>query len=341
MAFTPRQFFYRKPAVVILCLGIILQYSACTSRKASPEQSRKILKAFDYELIQIANRFSNTQAFQAIMLARRLKGVQLPFLSTNDTLAETNLETYNLQLAKGVFHYSSADSLPQKIKNSDSLIIIFPSGSKKSDEPFKMIICEFAERQTDLGMLFPEAFEAVIFKGNQKVGSLKYSAFFKHQMPASVRMNINAGNFNIEVQLETIFRKKKSLVEVRFTLLENDKQLILVKLDTEVVETKTHSLAYDKKHIEIEVFPLKAIIDSDYNFSEGKVTDFFREFNDQSLIKLFDTEGKMLGNVKLEQTEGRSRINLMMYYNDGSSENLEDFLLTVNKILNMKTSMPR
>ncbi|MCD6660071.1 MAG: hypothetical protein LT105_07920, partial [Lentimicrobium sp.] len=190
-------------------------------------------------------------------------------------------------------------------------------------------------------MLFPEAFEAVIYKGNQKVGSLKYSAFFKHQMPASVRMNINAGNFNIELQLETIFRKKKSLVEVRFTLLENDKQLILVKLDTEVVETKTHSLAYDKKHIEIEVFPLKAIIDSDYNFSEGKVTDFFREFNDQSLIKLFDTEGKMLGNVKLEQTEGRSRINLMMYYNDGSSENLEDFLLTVNKILNMKTSMPR
>jgi hypothetical protein len=340
MAFVFRQFYFRKPVVVALCIGIIFQYSACTSRKVSPEQSRKILKAFDYELIQIANRFSNTQAFRAIMLARKLQGVQLPFLSTNDTLAETNLATYNLQLAKGVFYFSSLDSLPQKTANSDSLILVFPSGNKESDAPYKMIISEFAERQTDLGMLFPEAFEAVIFKGDQKVGSLKYSASFKHEMPASVSININAGNFNIEVQLETIFRKKKSLIEIHFTLHENDKQLILVTLDTEVAETKTGSLAYDKKHIEIEVFPLNVIVDSEYNFSEGKVTDFFREFNDQSVIKLFDTEGQMLGNVKLEQTEGRSRINLMMYYNDGSSENLEDFLLTVKKVLNMKTSMP-
>lgn len=210
------------------------------------------------------------------MLARKLQGVQLPFLSANDTLAETNLATYNLQLAKGVFYFGSLDSLPQKTTNSDSLILVFPSGNKKSDTPNKMIISEFAERQTNLGMLFPEAFEAVIFKGDQKVGSLKYSAYFMHEMTASVGININAGNFNIEVQLETIFRKKKSLVEICFTLLEDVKQPIPVKLDTEVAEIKTGSLAYDEKHIELEVFPLKVILDFDYNFSEAKVTDFLR-----------------------------------------------------------------
>jgi hypothetical protein len=320
---------------------LIFIFAGCSNRKATPDQSRKILKAFDSELMQIARRFSNTQSFEAIMIARKLPGIQLPFLSVNDTLEGTELETFNIQRAKGVFYYHSVDSLPEKIAQSDSLILIFPAGNEKKAEDFRIVVSSFSEILTDLGMLFPETFDAEIYKGDRQVGNLSYSATFKHRMPASVLFNLKAGGFDIEMKLETTFRKKKSSVEVQFTLHESGNQRIKVNIDSEVTQTATGAMAYDGKHIEIEIFPLKAEIESDYQFSQSDAVGFFSDFNKLSTIKLTDSEGNLLGNVKLVQAKGRSRVNLMMYYNDGSSENLEDFLLTINKILNMKTTMPR
>jgi hypothetical protein len=324
-----------------MVMMVILLFSYCSTGKATPDHSRKILKAFDSELMQIARRFGNTQSFEAIMIARKLPGIQLPFLSVNDTLEGTELETFNLQRAKGVFYYHSVDSLPEKIAQSDSLILIFPAGNEKKTEEFRIVVSSFNEILTDLGMLFPETFDAEIYKGGRQVGNLSYSATFKHGMPASVLFNLKAGGFDIETKLETTFRKKKSSVEAQFTLHESGNQRIKVNIDSEVRQTTSGAMAYDGKHIEIEVFPLKAEIKSDYLFSETDAVDFFDEFNKRSTIKLTDSEGLSLGKVKLEQTEGKSRINLMMYYNDGSADNLEDFLLTINKILNMKTTMPR
>lgn len=328
-------------STVIMVMMVILLFSYCSTGKATPDHSRKILKAFDSELMQIARRFGNTQSFEAIMIARKLPGIQLPFLSVNDTFEGTELETFNLQRAKGVFYYHSVDSLPEKIAQSDSLILIFPAGHEKKTEEFRIVVSSFNEILTDLGMLFPETFDAEIYKGDRQVGNLSYSATFKHGMPASVLFNLKAGGFDIETKLETTFRKKKSSVEALFTLHESGNQRIKVNIDSEVIQTASGAMAYDGKHIEIEIFPLKAEIKSDYLFSQADAADFFGEFNKRSAIKLTDSEGLILGNVKLEQTEGKSRINLMMYYNDGSSENLEDFLLTINKILNMKTTMPR
>lgn len=320
---------------------LIFVFAGCSNRKATPDQCRKTLKAFDSELMQITRRVSNTQSFEALMIARKLPGIQLPFLAVNDTLAGTTKETFNLQRAKGVFYYRSVDSLPEKIAQSDSLILLFPAGNNESAENFRIVVGSFSEILTDLGMLFPEAFEAAIYKGERHVGKLSYSATFKHGMPASALLNIRAGGFDIEMKLETTFRRKKSSVEVLFTVHEAGSQRIKVNIDSDVTQTASGALAYDGKHIEIEVFPLKAEIKSDYLFSQADVVDFFSQFNKMSTIRLTDSKGLSLGNVKLEQTEGRSRINLIIYYNDGSSENLEDYLLTINKILNMKTTMPR
>lgn len=324
-----------------MVMMVILLFSYCSTGKATPAQSRKTLKAFDYELMQIAKRLSNTQTFEALMLARRLPGIQLPFLAVNDTLKGTDLEIFNLQRARGVFHYRSIDSLPEMIAQSDSLILIFPAGNEKKAEDFRIVVSSFNEILTDLGMLFPESFDAVIYKGDRLVGSLSYSATFKHGMPATALLNFKGGNFDIYMQLETTFRRKKSSVDIRFTVHEAGSQRIKVNIDSEVTQTATGAMAYDGKHIEIEIFPLKAEIKSDYLFSQSDAVGFFSDFNKLSTIKLTDSEGNLLGNVKLEQAKGKSRVNLIMYYNDGSSENLEDFLLTINKILNMKTTMPR
>jgi hypothetical protein len=329
-------------ALIIPIVGmVILLFSYCSSRNATPQQSRKALKAFDSELMQIARRFSNTQSFEALMLARKLPGIQLPFFAVNDTLEGTDLETFNLQRARGVFYYHSADSLPEKIAQSDSLILLFPADDNLKAEYFRIVVSSFGERLTDLGMLFPETFDAVIYKGDRLVGSLKYTASFKHSMPATALLSFKAGNFDFDMQLETTFRRKKSSVDFQFTVHEAGSQRIKINVDSEVTKTASGAMAYDGKHIEIEIFPLKAEIKSDYLFSQGDAVGFFTDFNKKSTIRLTDSEGFKLGNIKLEQTEGKSRINLIMYYNDGSSENLEDFLITIRTILNMKTTMPR
>lgn len=327
--------------ILVVSAVLIFLYTGCSNRKATPDQSRKILKAFDSELMQIARRFSHTQSFEAIMIARKLPGIQLPFLSVNDTLEGTELETFNLQRAKGVFYYHSVDSLPEKIAQSNSLILIFPAGNEMKAEDFKIVVSSFNEIRTDLGMLFPESFDAVIYKGDRLVGNLNYSATFKHGMPATVLLNLKAGNFDIDMRLETTFRRKKSSVAISFAVHEAGSQRIKVIIDSEVTQNASGAMAYDGKYIEIEIFPLKAEIKSDYLFSQSDAAGFFSDFNKLSTIKLTDSEGNLLGIVKLEQAKGRSRVNLIMYYNDGSSENLEDFLLTIDKILNMKTTMPR
>ena len=327
--------------ILVITAVLIFLYTGCSNRKATPAQSRKTLKAFDYELMQIAKQFGNTQVFEALMLARKLPGIQLPFLAVNDTLEGTDLEIFNLQRAKGVFYYRSIDSLPEMIAQSDSLILLFPAENERSTEDFRIVVSSFKEVLTELGMLFPETFDALIYKGDRLVGNLSYSATFKHGMPATALLNLKAGNFDIDMQLETTFRRKKSSVDIRFAVHEAGSQRIKVNIDSEVTQTASGAMAYDGKRIEIEIFPLKAEIKSDYLFSQSDAVGFFRDFNKLSDIRLTDSEGNLLGNVKLEQARGRSRVNLMMYYNDGSSENLEDFLLTINKILNMKTTMPR
>lgn len=334
--------YFKYGALLIIGLVLLVFFiSECSSRKATPAHSRKTLKAFDYELMQIAKQFGNTQVFEALMLARRLPGIQLPFLAVNDTLEGTDLETFDLQRTKGVFYYRSIDSLPEMIAQSDSLILIFPAVNEKKAEDFRIVVSSFNEILTDLGMLFPETFDAVIYKGDRLVGNLSYSATFKHGMPATALLKLKAGNFDIDMQLETTFRRKKSSVAISFAMHEAGSQKVKVSIDSDVAENAAGAMAYDGKHIEIEIFPLKAEIKSDYLFSQSDAVGFFSDFNKLSTIKLTDSEGNLLGNVKLEQARGRSRVNLIMYYNDGSSENLEDFLLTINKILNMKTTMPR
>ncbi|PKP46309.1 MAG: hypothetical protein CVT94_15145 [Bacteroidetes bacterium HGW-Bacteroidetes-11] len=334
--------YFKYGALLIIGLVLLVFFiSECSSRKATPAQSRKTLKAFDYELMQIAKQFGNTHVFEALMLARRLPGIQLPFLAVNDTVEGTDLEIFNLQRARGVFYYRSIDSLPEMIAQSDSLILLFPAENDRPTEDFRIVVSSFNEVLTELGMLFPETFDALIYKGDRLVGNLSYSATFKHGMPATALLNLKAGNFDIDIQLETTFRRKKSSVAISFAVHEAGSQKVKVSIDSDVAKSESGAMAYDGKRIEIEIFPVKAVIKSDYQFSQSDAVVFFSDFNKLSDIRLTDSESNLLGNVKLEQARGRSRVNLMMYYNDGSSENLEDFLLTINKILNMKTTMPR
>ena len=329
-----------KPVQYILPALLVLAVTACGPRKAPREHSRKVLRAFDNELIQLSGNLSSTKAFEALMLLRSLPGVQLPFISVNDTIPGTETEIFTLRRAKGVYRYSTGDSLVVKTADSDSLIVFFDD----KDNPgklFKLVISAWKETMTAFGMVFPEMLEASLFMDDRRIGEVHYQAVFKHGFPAEISMVGKSGKYAFDMELETRFRRTKSVVQVKFEIQDGDRSLIKGRIDSDVVRTAQNTLAYHDKRIELEIFPLKVILDSDYRFPQSDTMGFFEGFNRHSRIRLTDNEGASLGEVKLVQVPGRSRVNLMMHYNDGSSENAEDFLLSVRKIMNMKTSSSR
>jgi len=325
--------------ILLLCLLVVVLLSGCSRRKATLDQSKKALKAFDYEMIQITKRLADTEAFEALMLIRRLPGIQLPFITSNDTIAGSGLSTFNMKRANGVYEYHSTDSLPEKISDSDSLIILYKN-PKNQSKSYKLIVKSFHETLTDLGMVFPDNLDAEIYQNNHSIGKITLHTKFKHGIPATSDFIVDAGRIKAEIQMTTTFRRKKSNIELKFKLSEAGRLLIKAGIKSDVKKTLSNSLAYDAKNIELEVFPIKVEMTSGFCFSDKISENFFNDFNKNTKITLSDEEGFELGQVKLAQAPGRSRVNLIMYYNDGSTENLEDLLFSVRKILNMKTTMP-
>ncbi|MCO5266573.1 MAG: hypothetical protein M9948_11945 [Lentimicrobium sp.] len=139
--------------ILLLCLLVVVLLSGCSRRKATLDQSKKALKAFDYEMIQITKRLADTEAFEALMLIRRLPGIQLPFITSNDTIAGSGLSTFNMKRANGVYEYHSTDSLPEKISDSDSLIILYKN-PKNQSKSYKLIVKSFHETLTEIWELF-------------------------------------------------------------------------------------------------------------------------------------------------------------------------------------------
>ncbi|MFH1120951.1 MAG: hypothetical protein V1775_14130 [Bacteroidota bacterium] len=325
---------------MIFSFLIIMLLAGCGQQKATRERSRKTLKAFDYELIKISNNLSKTEAFDALLFVRKLPGVQLPFLTSNDTIPGTETETFNIEHAKGIYQYQSVDSLPVKIADADSLIILFDDKNSPGNS-YRLVIGSYIEKLTALGMVFPEILEANFYKNNHMIGNIHYKASFRYGMPEDINVAIKAGRFGINIKMETTFRRKKSDLEVRFDVTEDSRLLIKGYVQSDIVKTSSNTLTYNDKEIELEIFPLKLKLESDFRFMQSENNSFFNGFNRHSRINLTDNEGVSLGHVKLEQVPGRTRVNLIMYYHDNSSENLEDFMLSVDRILNMKTSFPR
>lgn len=311
----------------LLFVIIGFTFSACTKPLPS-EEGRKHLKAFDNEMVQLANRISKTEGFKAFISLSQLPDPPTPFMSKNIESA------YDFNASKGLYHLNSEADSFEKITKSDVVELVYPFDSR-FDSLASFVLSEYSESSTALDMAFPEKLEASIRAGNTTLFTAHYSARFEHDFPAEMDMEILFANFSIKMTLNTTFRRPEASVNITFEVAEKGEKKLSTKL-TSKVQLTDDALIFNDKTIYLSAYPLQMHFKSDQDFSNPEVENFIETFNKHTQIKISNLKGNLIGQVFLAQIQGRDRLNPMIRYADGETESLEDMLLIFQKILNMK-----
>ncbi len=299
------------------------------------DEGRKHLRAFDNEFIQLFSRISETEASRAIQALSHLPNLPLPLMLANELDEKTGLQAYSFQNAKGIYDYMPVNSMFKKTDKSDSVCIFFPFKTKR-DSLAQFILSEYAESPTGLQMMFPQIYKAIIVTNGQKLADISFKGVVKHELPADAELFVLFSNFQVKVTMNTTFKKSHGTIKMNFQIIENSKILLKGQIITDVMITEDKTLVYNDKTIECEVFPLKIRFKSNQNYSSQEPGKFIEDFNNGASFEISTFKGEKVGDIFLVSLPGRDRINLQIRYADGYTEDLEDLLLSVRKILNFK-----
>jgi hypothetical protein len=320
---------------LFLSFAIILIQSASCNRSTTAEEGRKHLRAMDSELIQITNKVSSTDAFKGLTALDNIANLPLPFriLISNDSLAIPVGFDFNLH--KGCYRVSKKTGIAYFERVSDSLIVHFPLQTQ-FDTMAVFIITAFEESQTELQMMVPVKVNAILMARNIKLMTIDFEATIEHGFPSKMNLNMLFGQFSFEGKMSTKFRKKASSVSVNLNLSEDKKSLFKSKIISDVENSNQQTLVFNKKRMDFEIFPVQLQFSSRLDFSAISSTNFINDFNQQSTFKVKSNRGNLIGDIFLRDVSKKDRINVFIRFGDGTEENLEELIMTVERILNMK-----
>ncbi|PKP53092.1 MAG: hypothetical protein CVT92_05845 [Bacteroidetes bacterium HGW-Bacteroidetes-1] len=323
-----------KGTIFFSLLILTFLFNAC-SPPLPKEESQKHLRAFDNEMIQLFNRVGNTEAMRSLISLYKINEVPLPLFSFTGVDTITGYQTYDFQKSKGVYYFQADLNRLVKRGESDSVIILFPFKSRY-DSLIRFVLSDYGETSTALQMMFPERLHATLYAGSTMLLKMNFQATIKHGMPAKILWHLVFADYNLRLSMKTRFMRTKGVTKVSLVMKESNKPVLNGDITTEVIVTDNNTLVFNKKKIDVEVYPIKIRLQSDYSFLEGKPSDFFSEFNRNSSFKIYNKSNRLMGDIKFTRLDGLDRVNLMFIYPDGSVENLEDMLLVARTILNMK-----
>ncbi len=318
--------------LVFIILNIFL---VSCSKSLSRDEGQKYLRAFDNEFIQLFARINETEASGAIQALSLLPEIPLPLFFVNELDEKTGLQSYNFQKMKGIYTYLPENNVIKKTNQCDSVCILFPFKTN-DDSLTRFILTDYSESTTALLMMFPQIYKATITANTRKLADISFKGVVKHELPADAEMKLLFSNFQIQLTMKTSFKKTHGTIKMRIEISEDNKPILSGRIITDVKITEYKTLVYNNKTIELDVFPLKIRFESALDFSSSTSGKFIEEFNNNSNFEIFTHSGDKVGDVFLAHVTGRDRINFHIKYGDGYTENLEDLLLSVKKIINFK-----
>jgi hypothetical protein len=291
----------------------------------------------DSELIQITNRVSSSDAFRGLMALEKFQNLPLPFRTfiMNDS-AETPVN-FDFNLHKGSYRVDKKTGVAYYERASDSLIVHFPLQTK-FDTMAVFLITAYEESQTDLQMMLPVKVNAILMARDIKLMTIDFEATIEHGFPSEMNLNMLFGQFSFEGKMRTKFRKKGSSVSFNLNLSEDKKSLFKSAIISDVEISKQQNLVFNKKRMDFEIFPVQLQFSSRLDFSAISSTHFINDFNQQSTFKVKSNRGNLIGDIFLRDVSKKDRINMFIRFDDGTEENLEELIMTVERILNMKVN---
>jgi hypothetical protein len=144
-------------------------------------------------------------------------------------------------------------------------------------------------------------------------------------------------NFKLNSTLQTNLSRKRGKVKISTTIQKEKK--VLLKNDANLVISmdENKQIVFSSIKSTIEVFPIFVELEIDNKNIATNSTHFIDVFNENASILIYGNQRKrILGKVNLKDRPNNNRLNVAVTYNDGSIDYLDDFLFTIEKLLNVK-----
>lgn len=315
-------------------LLLILVFLAAGCNKPFPaEKARKYIKAADQEIIRIGQKIEGSDAFGAILQLYNTETAPLPrkliYTSESTTPVMFQMDKhsgYYVQNTNGEIEFNRA---------SDSLIIDFRLTDKPRNRT-RFILSKYEESTIATGDVIPVKAEALIFFSDNILLKLNLHTTIKFGLPEDLTIKISMLPFSIDFKSKIKFRKHGSHLNSNVTIKEGEKQLLWANTSSIVSLSEYNTLIFGKKEIKLSVYPLKLNMVSDYPFINMPVETFTQDFNRMSKMRITDHRGNDMARLSLKDFPERDCLNIMVDYNDGSIDELEDIMMSIKYLLRYK-----
>ena len=319
----------------ILLLITTFYFTIGCSEKMNAKNAEKQLKAFDSELILLAKQFARSTAYQAMQQLYSYKNLPVPYRFNANNGAQS-IHTFDFEKQKGIYKLDTSTNEFNRYRASDSIVIIFPFKSSH-DSLARFVISQYSESLSAWETMMPTyANISLEIKGKKEI-QLLINGKMEHHVPVDYLASVQFEKIKADLSIRTKPGKHKSRMQTDLTVFSNNKQKASIKTSSLIKVLSNGTMLFDKVKFETTIFPLHISGFVNYGAIKHEKNSFVTEFNSNSKISIHETQqNKKVGSVILSERPMHDKINIAVVYNDGSTIFLEDLLLSIREIMNIK-----
>lgn len=308
--------------------------SAC-KRDVPEREAESILRAFDYELLNIAKQVQNTTAYSAINTLRTVRNAPLPYF-THESEAPGGIRKFNFSGTKGIYHVDPENMTAFKTGPSDS-IIIHLNDSSVAALPVTFIISEYEEEPSSSNVMFPVLVKAAMFVGDNLVMRIDHSARLEYDLPVQADISMILENFGIEATMRTRLRRKYGRMELKAELSRNGSVEAILDKKARLGLTGPGALYFKRLRMNFSMYPVILDINVNNDAISRDASNYIDEFTRHSRMFAYKmSDRRRLGEINLLTRENSDKLDYAMFFNNGSYLFVDDFLISARQILSIK-----
>ena len=302
----------------------------------SKEEAVKYLRAADNEVIQIGKQISATLAFESMMALVGYDKSPIPSVFSNRANKNNQDQQYIFADHLGIYRFNQPTGEFLKISPSDSVIVMFPYKSPY-DSLATFILANYEEEPSLLQTVMPTLIDAKMSINGINVMAIMYRGEMNHGIPVRGEMETTMGRFFLNFSQKTRLSKDHGKMKAVLTISTEAKDVLEVNINAEILLSNSGELTFNEITTRCNIFPVEILAKIEYGRIDPWSGNFINEFNHYSSVEVFSREKhQKIGDILLSERENSDKLNLMIRYKDGSLEYLEDLLLFVNGIFNVK-----
>ncbi|MEI7981546.1 MAG: hypothetical protein WCI71_07815, partial [Bacteroidota bacterium] len=299
-------------------------------------EAENYLRAFDNNLVQLAGNIGQTMSYQAMWKLCSIKNVPLPYLFSTATPTSKLRNQFEFNRVKGHYQFDGSRNSLIKDAFSDSIIIDFPFQSE-IDSTARFIIAEYSEDITILQFMYPLRINACLKIGKRIVMSVQQVGEISHGVPVSGDFKIDFSRYSIRAKLKTNLHRDYGMLKIDMGVSTDEKKQIQCIIRSKITIGEDNSLVYNTLDVDFEMFPVRVKVSVDQESMDRYTKRWMDDFNRNSSITVFDLDRNgFIGNIRLMARPKSDILNFAVIYGDKSYEFLDRFLLSAQKLMNVK-----